>query len=72
LKIKIQEDELGITNQNPLELFYQGIRAEATRDKYTRILRRVVCDTLEDVLHESFEDKMIELVNRAKKESYGD
>jgi hypothetical protein len=68
LKIKIREDELEITNQNPLELFYQGIRAEATRDKYTRTLRRLVCDTLEDVLHGSFEERVIELVNRAKKE----
>ena len=66
MKIKISEEDIENVNQNPLELFYQGIRAEATRDKYTRTLRRIVCDVLEDVLQGSFEDRVIQLVKRAK------
>jgi hypothetical protein len=66
VKIKISEEDLENTDQNPLELFYQGIRAEATRDKYTRTLRRIVCDILEDVLQGSFEERVIQLANRAK------
>lgn len=68
MKIKIKEEDLENVNQNPLELFYQGIRAEATRDKYTRTLRRMVCDVLEDVLHGSFEERVIQLTKKAKSE----
>ena len=66
MKIKISEEDIENVNQNPLELFYQGIRAEATRDKYTRTLRRIVCDVLEDVLQGSFEERVVQLVKRAK------
>ena len=69
MKIKISEDEIENINQNPLELFYQGIRAEATREKYTRTLRRIVCEVLEDVLHGTFEERVVELATRAKNDT---
>lgn len=49
-----------------MELFYQGIRAEATREKYTRTLRRIVCEILEDVLEGTFGDRVNQLVRKAK------
>lgn len=67
MKIKINDNDLTETTENPLELFYQGIRADATRDKYTRTLRRLVCDTLEEILHGTFEERVTELVDKSRK-----
>ena len=66
MTFRITKDDLEDIHKNPLELFYQGIKAEATRDKYTRTLRRIVCDVLEDVLEGSFEDRVNQLVRKAK------
>lgn len=41
----------------PLEMFMQGIKAEETRDKYTRTLRRVLCDVFEEILEGTFEER---------------
>jgi len=45
----------------------QGIKAEATRKKYTRTLRRILCEIFEDVLDGDFEQRANQLVNDAKK-----
>lgn len=65
---KINEDDLHDTFENPSELFYQGIRAEATRDKYTRTLQKFTCETLEDVLSGTFEERVTDLVNKSRKD----
>ena len=64
--VKITYDDLRTVRDEPIELFYHGIRADATREKYTRTLRRILCDILEDVLHGTFEQRASELVNTAK------
>jgi len=44
----------------------QGIKAEATRKKYTRTLRRILCEIFEDVLDGDFEQRANQIVNEAK------
>jgi len=66
--LKIDKDDLQVFSENPLELFYQGIKAKATRDKYTRILRKILTDFLENVLGGSFEERASQLVAQTKKD----
>ena len=47
---------------SPMELFYQGIKAEETRDKYTRTLRHVLCGILEEILDGDFEERVEQFV----------
>lgn len=44
----------------------QGIKAEDTREKYTRTLRRILCDIFEDILEGDFEQRADKLVKMAK------
>jgi len=66
LRVKITEKDLVEVNQNPLELYYQGIKSEQTREKYTRTLRRILCETLDDILSGTFEERAVQLVKKAK------
>ena len=52
----------------PLELFVQGIKAEETREKYTRTLRQVLCGMLEEVLVGDFELRVASLVRYGREE----
>lgn len=64
--MKISKEEIQKVAEEPIGLFYQGIRAEATKEKYTRTLRRILCDFFEDVLEGTFEERASQLVHRAK------
>lgn len=64
--MKITREELQSIKEEPIELFYQGLKSEATRSKYTRTLRRMLCETLEDILEGNFEDRAQQLVSMAK------
>ncbi|MGI0023509.1 MAG: integrase [Nitrososphaeraceae archaeon] len=64
--MKITREDLQSIKEEPIELFYQGIKSEATRNKYTRTLRRILCETLEDILEGSFEERARQLVKMAK------
>ncbi|MBS1268834.1 MAG: hypothetical protein MAG458_01568 [Nitrosopumilus sp.] len=44
----------------------QGIKAEETREKYTRTLKRILCVILEDFLEGSFDQRANQLVKMAK------
>lgn len=64
--MKIPKDSLVRIEDDPLELFYQGIRTSATKASYTRKLRKVLCEYLEDILEGSFEKRAAQLVYKAK------
>lgn len=66
--VKIENKDLQVTNHSALELFYHGIKSKETKDKYTRTLRRILCDILENVLEGSFEDRTSQLVSKTKKD----
>ncbi|WP_268543692.1 integrase [Candidatus Nitrosotenuis cloacae] len=67
--MKIENEDLEVLSQNPLELFYHGIKSKETKNKYTRTLRKILNDILENVLQGSFEDRAAQLVNKTKKDS---
>ena len=52
--------------KHPLHLFHQGIRAEATRRKYTSTVRNVLCGVLEDVLEGDLEQRAEQFVQRGR------
>jgi len=65
--LKITKEELNHSEiESALDLFLQGIRAEATKKKYTRTLRRILCEIFEDVLDGDFEQRANELVEVVK------
>ncbi|MDE0267162.1 MAG: integrase [Thaumarchaeota archaeon] len=69
--IKITREELrdggsAASRTGPLDLFWQGIRAEETRKTYTRTLRRLLCGALEEVLEGTFEERAAQLVRLGK------
>src|SRR3990172_2248907 len=66
-QLKIRKDEFERSEEQPaLELFWQGIRAEETREKYTRSLRRILCVILEEFFEGSFEQRADQMVKVAK------
>lgn len=67
--MKITKEEFQrIGEENPLELFYQGIKAKETREKYTRTLRHVFCKIFEDILEGDFEQRVKQIVIHAKED----
>ena len=63
-----KEDIVRSQDASPLQLFGQGMRAEATRSWYTRKLRGIVCDILEDILEGDFEQRVEQFVRRSRDE----
>ena len=66
--MKIRNEDIQHVAQEPIGLFYQGIRAAATKEKYTRTLKSILCDTFEDVLEGTFEQRASQMVYKAKKD----
>ncbi len=69
--IKITKEELedcrdAASLTAPLDLFWQGIRADETRRTYTRTLKRLLCSMLEEVLEGTFEERAAQLVRLGK------
>jgi hypothetical protein len=64
--LKLTKEEIEIFSQEPIELFYSGIKSQVTKKKYTEILRRVLCDVLEDFLEGNFEQRAKQLVLESK------
>ena len=67
MKLAIEEFER-IGESDPLALFNQGIKAEETREKYTGMLRLVLCRTLEDILRGTFEERAGQLVRQGRED----
>ena len=66
--MKVRKEDLQIVREDPIELFYQGIKSSATKDKYTRTLRRTLCDIFEDILEGTFENRAETVVKKGKSE----
>jgi len=67
--LKITKEELYRSEtESALDLFLQGIKAEATKKKYTRTLRRILCDYFEELFEGDFEQRANELVKTAKED----
>jgi len=48
--MEIYPDEIVKSKNNPLELFYSSIRAEATKIDYERKLKKVLCEFFRPIL----------------------
>ena len=59
------ENVASVPDTDPLGLFWQGIRAEATKRYYTLTLRLILCDILEYVLDGTFEQRARQFVRLA-------
>ena len=55
-----------VSDKSPLDLFYQGIRAQDTKEKYTRTLKLILCKVLKKFFEGDFEQRVRELVNQTK------
>ncbi|HKU32482.1 MAG TPA: integrase, partial [Candidatus Nitrosotalea sp.] len=64
--MKINLTDIEKVEKNPIELFYDGIKAGATKERYTRILKNILCDILENVLTGTFEERATQFVKKAK------
>ena len=66
---KLTREEFKRTeNESPLNLFHQGIKAEETREKYTRTLRHVLCKIFEEIFEGEFEERVNEFVKLARED----
>lgn len=65
--MKLSREEIDIFSEDPIELFYSGIKSASTKTKYTKILKKTLCQTLEDLLEGTFEQRAKQLVVEAKK-----
>jgi len=66
--LKITRDNLVKIEDDPLESFYQGFKSPVTKTSYTRKLRKILCEYLEDILEGSFENRASQLVYKAKED----
>jgi len=66
--LKITKDELTLVNDDALSKFYSGIKSQVTRKDYDKILKRVLCDILEDVLEGDYSQRARQICTRAKAE----
>ncbi len=67
--MKITREEFQrIGEENPLELFHQGIKATKTREKYSRTLRHVLCKIFEELFEGDFEARVNQFVKLAKED----
>ena len=64
--MKVHVSDINNVEQNPLDLFYDGCRSPATKERYARYLRTVLCDIYETVLDGTFEERANQFVRKAK------
>lgn len=64
--MKITKDSLVKIEDDPIQLFYQGIKSQASKKSYAGKLRQVLCEYLEDVLEGSFEKRAAQMVYKTK------
>ncbi|HKU32267.1 MAG TPA: hypothetical protein VJR22_00280, partial [Candidatus Nitrosotalea sp.] len=65
-KFKLALDDIEIKQENALDLFYSGIRADQTRDSMDRILRGFLVDTCADLLQGNYRERAQQFVDLAR------
>ena len=67
--MKLRLEEFKRTEEKPaMQLFLDGIRADHTKDYYTRRQRYLLCGVFEEIFSGSFDERAQELVERTRKE----
>ena len=68
-RVKLRpEDVRPVSEEDPLRRFHAAIRATATDKNYTTMLRQILCDIFEDILHGAFEERVKEFVEIGRNE----
>lgn len=63
--MKITREDIQTLSGEPIDLFYSGIKSPVTKAKYTEILRRILCESM-DFMDGNFEQRVKQLVIEAK------
>ena len=66
--MKITKKNMVKLEDEPIELFCQGIRSQETKVSYTRKLRKILCEYLEDLFDGGFESRAAQFVYLTKKD----
>ena len=67
--MKLTKDEIvRAGDASPMDLFAQGTRSKETLEKYSRTLRQVTCEFLEEILEGEFGERVAQLVRYAREE----
>ena len=66
--LKITEDEIITRHENALELFYSGIKSQATKNTMARLLRYFLIEVCVDLLKGDFEQRAQQFVDIARKD----
>jgi len=66
--LKITEDEIITRHENALELFYSGIKSQATKNTMERLLRYFLVEVCVDLLKGDFEQRAQQFVDIARKD----
>lgn len=64
--MKIHLSDIENLEKNTIDLFYDGCRSPATRERYVRYLNTILCDIYETVLHGTLEERANQFVRKAK------
>ncbi|RNJ78271.1 MAG: site-specific integrase [Nitrosopumilus sp. H8] len=65
--MKVTKEEIQRTvTESPLVLFYQGIKADATRQRYSRMLKLVLCNMFEEILDGDLEQRAVQFVKHGR------
>lgn len=64
--MKVNLEDIQNVEKNPIDLFYDGLKADATKERYTRMLKHILCNVFENVLDGTFEERAAQFVKKAK------
>jgi len=63
---KLSKDDIDIENQDSLDLFYAGIKANQTKTTMDRLLRKFLLEVCVDILHGNYRQRAEEFVSLAR------
>ncbi len=66
---KLSKDDIDIENQDALDLFYAGIKANQTKTTMDRLLKKFILEVCVDILHGNYRQRTEEFVNLARADS---
>jgi len=63
---RLSKDDIDIENQDALDLFYAGIKANQTKTTMDRLLKKFLLEICVDILHGNYRQRAEEFVNLAR------
>jgi len=66
LPIKISPDDIELESEDPLDLFYAGIKAKQTKDTLNRTLKKFLLEACEEILSGDYKERAKQFVELAR------